>query len=207
MIHIFAETSSTRVEGFHADVDGYVSNQSGAVDWPRKLKSHLQTYSKSFDELSASCIGLLYQIQKGGSRVFVPTIADALKKGYSECGSATGKQCVRQGCIGVNALTILLILGKGVLLHMKDVMARHVEEARHEMFNKSTESVKSEVEINLRAIKILMATETDNILKKISWDYQTALNQTQSAEQKALGEELSVFLQKIMAFKAPASAS
>ncbi|KKZ61793.1 hypothetical protein EMCG_00520 [[Emmonsia] crescens] len=75
------------------------------------------------------------------------------------------------------------------------------------MFRKSTESVKSEVEVNLRAIKILIATETENILKEVSQDYQTAPNQTRNVEQKALGEEFSVFLQEITAFKAPASAS
>ncbi|PGH10392.1 hypothetical protein GX51_00150 [Blastomyces parvus] len=185
-LHAFAEKSSAHVAAFHNDVEDFVSKQSGATAWPRQLNPHLDTYSQSFDELSASCVSLLNRSQKSGSRAFVPAIVDAMKKGYDECASATGK---------------------GILLHMKGVMARHVEEARHQMFNKSAETVKTEVEKNFTAIQHLIAKETDNILHRISWDYRTALDQTRSAEQTALGEELTMFFQKLAPFKPSVSAS
>ncbi|OJD24630.1 hypothetical protein ACJ73_04006 [Blastomyces percursus] len=83
-------------------------------------------------------------------------------------------------------------IGRGDYLRMKDIMTQHVEKRRHEMFHKSTEHVKS---------------RTRRQYPKISWDYKNAFEKSQTAEEKALNEELRKLLQINTMFDVPAASN
>ncbi|KLJ11534.1 hypothetical protein EMPG_13275 [Blastomyces silverae] len=186
MLTRYSKTSYDYVKALHASLEPRISAGAVASNIAEKLKAQLPTYQASYKELSTESNYLLCQGHKAANRAFVPIIAAELEEAYEGCGSE---------------------IGQGVFIRMKDIMTQHVEKRRHQMFDKSAEHVKSELEGSIQSVKDFVAIETEKIFQKISWDYKNAFEKSQTAEEKALNEELRKVLQANTMFDGPAASN
>ncbi|EEQ83790.2 uncharacterized protein BDCG_00595 [Blastomyces dermatitidis ER-3] len=170
----YSKTTYGYVKALYASLEPRISAGAVGSKIAEKLKVQLPTYRASFKELSAASSKILCESHKAANRAFVPIIAAELGEAYEGCGSA---------------------MGRGVYLRMKDIMTQHVEKRRHEMFHKSTEHVKSELEGSIQSVRDYLAMETEKLFQKISWDYKNAFEKSQTAEEKTLNKELRKLLQ------------
>ena len=81
----FAHESGNLLSSFHEGIEGYAEEKGLALDSLKTLRCQLETFHKSFADISRSTTEMMDRKQKIINRSFTNHIQEALADGYSAC--------------------------------------------------------------------------------------------------------------------------
>lgn len=139
---------------FHKDVETRaVRNGSSQISF-HMLSQQLENWKATFRDLATTMRARINEQSKEINRQFVPVITDAMLQAYDDCESE---------------------VGPGQFLRMKNIMTRHVDENRVDMFRKSGEAVKASLEELVEETESRMLEQIDQTFRAMKRDYLSAI--------------------------------
>ncbi|KAM5441179.1 hypothetical protein MferCBS31731_003606 [Microsporum ferrugineum] len=167
---------------FHRDVMRSVETFTGNDSRSRIFKDQSLRYQEKTKQTFRFVYEKIDSKQRDLNRVFIPTIAQALKPAYN---------------------TVYGFRGAGSFQRMKDTITSHVAELKYHMFQKAVETVKDELEDLANVLEDVLRREIEKIFDDMSHDYMTGLKNSSEME-KPLKEEILSFLNSTSLFGEPA---
>ncbi|KAF5503099.1 Nuclear GTPase SLIP-GC [Colletotrichum fructicola] len=128
------------------------------------LSQQLRTHTARLKEIPGLLRTVVQELQREASRGSHPVITEEMQPGYDLCVA----EC-----------------GTGSYARMKSHMINHVENARHTMFRRSTDSVKEQLKALCKRVENDMAVQVQEIYNLLARDYLSVLVGVDSSIQPA----------------------
>lgn len=100
-------------------------------------------------------------------------------------------------------MLILIFIGKGVFVRMKDIMAQHIKNNGECMFESSTSGVQKMLTEEGDSLGNNISQKTQEMVDRISGDFKSAFEESRDAEERAVDDELSSYLTTVSKFYEP----
>ncbi|KAE9569225.1 hypothetical protein CGMCC3_g14583 [Colletotrichum fructicola] len=160
----FAMSARLLLDTFHHGAIARSQQRSTNYAGINMLSQQLRTHTARLKEIPGLLRTVVQELQREASRGSHPVITEEMQPGYDLCVA----EC-----------------GTGSYARMKSHMINHVENARHTMFRRSTDSVKEQLKALCKRVENDMAVQVQEIYNLLARDYLSVLVGVDSSIQPA----------------------
>ncbi|KAF4911607.1 Nuclear GTPase SLIP-GC [Colletotrichum viniferum] len=160
----FAMSARLLLDTFHRGAIARSQQRGTNYAGINMLSQQLRTHTARLKEIPGLLRTVVQELQREASRGFHPVITEEMQPGYDLCVA----EC-----------------GTGSYARMKSHMINHVENARHTMFRRSTDSVKEQLKALCKRVENDMAVQVQEIYNLLARDYLSVLVGVDSSIQPA----------------------
>ncbi|KAK3064184.1 hypothetical protein LTS18_009470 [Coniosporium uncinatum] len=154
VLAVFSNESSDMLQHFHTTIDQRAREHGVGLAGLYALEQQPVSLEQQFQHLAAALVEMATKLQRDANRAFTPTIAMAMMQAYELCTNESGT---------------------GSFTRMKSHMAHHIDYARRDMFDKSTEQVRMHLDHMCRQIQDNMELRADQVFLAVERDYTTVI--------------------------------
>lgn len=165
---VYTKNSGTVLLKFHQMIEERAHSNGVGLASLALLRSSIDTYERMFQEFGAELLAAMIELQKDANREFIPPIAAAMATAYHLCADERGG---------------------GSYMRMKGHMTGHVEQERHAMFARATQTVEGHLNQMCRSLEEKMANKADEIFASMRADYMNVLGGVQISHGAMTREE------------------